>query len=76
MLIVVNTSLSLSLSLSFLPVFYVVLIFRYLERIIRVSELEGFAALLAPHQKALTADGEFRKETQPAISLSLSLSLS
>ncbi|WAQ96812.1 CSN4-like protein [Mya arenaria] len=29
----------------------------YLDRIIRSSELEEFAALLQPHQKAVTADG-------------------
>ena len=31
--------------------------FRYLERIIRLGELEEFGALLSPHQKATTADG-------------------
>ena len=31
---------------------------RYLERIIRLSELEEFSALLASHQKATTADGK------------------
>ena len=31
---------------------------RYLDRIIRLSELEEFSALLTPHQKATTADGE------------------
>ena len=30
---------------------------RYLDRIIRLFELEEFSALLAPHQKATTADG-------------------
>lgn len=30
---------------------------RYLERIIQPSELEDFAILLAPHQKATTGDG-------------------
>ena len=30
---------------------------RYLDRIIRLSELEEFSALLSPHQKATTADG-------------------
>lgn len=29
----------------------------YLDRIIRLSELEDFSALLSPHQKATTADG-------------------
>ena len=31
---------------------------RYLDRIIRLTELEEFSALLADHQKATTADGE------------------
>ena len=32
---------------------------RYLERIIRLSELAEFAAILAPHQLATTADGQY-----------------
>lgn len=31
---------------------------RYLDRIIRGPELHEFAAMLMPHQKATTADGE------------------
>lgn len=31
---------------------------RYLDRIIRSSDLQEFAALLQQHQKATTADGE------------------
>lgn len=30
----------------------------YLDRIIRRSELEEFASMLLPHQKALTGDGK------------------
>jgi hypothetical protein len=30
----------------------------YLDRIIRKSELQDFAALLKPHQKAITVDGK------------------
>ena len=30
---------------------------RYLERIIRPTELEDFASLLSTHQKAITANG-------------------
>ena len=33
------------------------IVFRYLDRIIRSSELEEFSALLQPHQKAITSDG-------------------
>lgn len=36
---------------------HVSLVCRYLDRIIRSSELEEFAALLQPHQKAVTSDG-------------------
>lgn len=32
--------------------------YRYLDRIIRSSDLHEFEGLLLPHQKALTADGE------------------
>ena len=35
-----------------------VMFHRYLDRIIRLSELEEFSALLTPHQKATTADGK------------------
>ena len=37
--------------------FYKLIVFRYLDRIIRSSELEEFSALLQPHQKAITSDG-------------------
>ena len=37
---------------------------RYLDRIIRLSELEEFSALLTPHQKATTADGEGRIQSR------------
>ena len=55
--------------------------FRYLERIIRLGELEEFAALLSQHQKATTADGIKSQCVITHIytcyvSLSLSLSLS
>ena len=32
--------------------------YRYLDRIIRSSELADFSGLLQPHQKAVTSDGE------------------
>ena len=36
-------------------------LYRYLDRIIRLSELEEFSALLSAHQKATTADGTLTK---------------
>lgn len=34
----------------------------YLDRIIRGNQLQEFAAMLMPHQKATTADGKRRKQ--------------
>ncbi len=35
----------------------------YLDRIIRSSDLQEFAALLQPHQKATTSDGKYTTMT-------------
>lgn len=37
----------------------------YLDRIIRGNQLQEFAAMLMPHQKATTADGESRELAEP-----------
>lgn len=37
----------------------------YLDRIIRGNQLQEFAAMLMPHQKATTADGELDARPQP-----------
>lgn len=34
----------------------------YLDRIIRGNQLQEFAAMLMPHQKATTADGEWSEK--------------
>jgi len=47
---------------------------RYLDRIIRSSELHEFSEMLQLHQKALTADGLFRLLFL-CLSFTLSLSL-
>lgn len=49
---------------------------RYLDRIIRGPELHEFAAMLMPHQKATTADGEpqvFLRQSSTSKSLNFSM---
>lgn len=40
----------------------------YLDRIIRGNQLQEFAAMLMPHQKATTADGTYRSSASHRIS--------
>ena len=48
----------------------------YLDRIIRGNQLQEFAAMLMPHQKATTADGQpLPHSTSPQSGVNLTLSL-
>ena len=50
----------------YLPVYTYYIFCRYLDRIIRQTDLQEFSALLEPHQKAVTSDGWYQIQIKPS----------